>query len=292
MQVRALIFSAFPALCGYVLANSVSCATLTILRSTGRPAVTVYGNTAACLCIMLPLGYALSRVRGLSGLWLGMACCWCALAAGYLAVILQTDWRAQVIVVTLPSRPVSAAAAPVATAADDETPVRERRSDSAASASSVTTVESAGLPCVIDMDCPDTDGEGEADERARRGAAAAGPSATLRRLRGMFRFLSPRAHTAAVSPTSPVTPGGPGGASDGTDEEESQGTGQGSGSGRAGPRRGLLSRALRKLQKPFLKPHADALIPDDAPITVADYGSMQATSPAPTPAPPWTKIDG
>ena len=67
------------------------------MMETTRLQVTVWGNTGACLLIMLPGGWLLAQGHGLAGLWGGMALCWTALALVYLVVILQTDWRAQVI---------------------------------------------------------------------------------------------------------------------------------------------------------------------------------------------------
>lgn len=44
----------------YLVVDSTKCVTLNILRSTGRPQITVYGNLVSCLVIMLPLGWCLS----------------------------------------------------------------------------------------------------------------------------------------------------------------------------------------------------------------------------------------
>lgn len=49
-----------PVMFFYLVVDSTKCVTLNILRSTGRPQITVYGNLVSCLAIMLPLGWFLS----------------------------------------------------------------------------------------------------------------------------------------------------------------------------------------------------------------------------------------
>lgn len=49
-----------PVMFFYTLVDSTKCVTINILRSTGRPQITVWGNLLSCLAIMLPLGWILS----------------------------------------------------------------------------------------------------------------------------------------------------------------------------------------------------------------------------------------
>lgn len=54
------VYRAMPVMFLYVVVDSTKCVTLNILRSTGRPQITVWGNLVACLAIMLPLGWVLA----------------------------------------------------------------------------------------------------------------------------------------------------------------------------------------------------------------------------------------
>lgn len=65
----------------------------------GRPAVTVWGNSLACLIVGAPLAYwfAFQLQAGLLGLWAAMACAWTAATIVYGVVIFgRTDWAAEV----------------------------------------------------------------------------------------------------------------------------------------------------------------------------------------------------
>ena len=55
-----VVYKAMPVLFFYLVVDSTKCITINILRSTGRPNITVLGNTISCLVIMLPLGRILS----------------------------------------------------------------------------------------------------------------------------------------------------------------------------------------------------------------------------------------
>ena len=54
------VYSAMPVMFLYLVVDSTKCVTLNILRSTGRPQITVWGNLVSCLAIMLPLGWVLA----------------------------------------------------------------------------------------------------------------------------------------------------------------------------------------------------------------------------------------
>ena len=49
-----------PVMFFYLVVDSTKCVTLNILRSTGRPQITVWGNSVSCLAVMLPMGWVLS----------------------------------------------------------------------------------------------------------------------------------------------------------------------------------------------------------------------------------------
>lgn len=97
--VKDMVFASMPIMFLYLFVDATKCVTLTILRSTGRPTITVYGNAFACLVIMLPLGWelALRQGQGLVGLWLAMSVAWMVMTVVYLAIVMRTDWRTQII---------------------------------------------------------------------------------------------------------------------------------------------------------------------------------------------------
>ena len=99
-EVMAMTFSCMPIMFIYLFVDSTKCVTLTILRSTGRPTITVVGNTFACLVIMLPLGWwlALRDGQGIIGLWLAMSVAWFVATVLYLVTVYRTDWKTQIIV--------------------------------------------------------------------------------------------------------------------------------------------------------------------------------------------------
>ncbi len=96
-DVRMMVSACLPIMMFYITVDSTKCITLNVLRSTGRPGVTVIGNVVACLCVMLPLGYylALRMGYGLVGLWFAMSMTWVMATFGYLYVVVFTDWQQQ-----------------------------------------------------------------------------------------------------------------------------------------------------------------------------------------------------
>eukprot|EP01035_Chromulina_nebulosa_P023397 gene23397-30322_t len=96
-DIDALVYRTLPIMFLYLVVDSSKCITLNVLRSTGRPFITVLGNIVACIFVMLPLGWLLA-VRyglGLVGLWTAMSIAWLLATVIYLAVILFSDWQKQ-----------------------------------------------------------------------------------------------------------------------------------------------------------------------------------------------------
>jgi Na+-driven multidrug efflux pump len=79
----------------YITADSSKCISLNILRSTGRPGVTVAVNTLVCLFILLPFGWLLGLFLhfGLYGLWGSMSIAWLAATIVYLNIVWKTNWK-------------------------------------------------------------------------------------------------------------------------------------------------------------------------------------------------------
>ncbi len=95
--VQQLVFSALPIMFFYLSVDSTKCIALNVLRSCGRPQVTVVGNSFVCVFVMLPLGYLLA-IRydyGLTGLWFSMSVAWLLATVYYMYVVLNTDWDEQ-----------------------------------------------------------------------------------------------------------------------------------------------------------------------------------------------------
>lgn len=78
----------------YTIVDSTKCITLNVLRSTGRPSVTIAGNSIACICVLLPGGYWLSLHMkfGLVGLWVAMSAAWLLVTVFYYYLIQTADW--------------------------------------------------------------------------------------------------------------------------------------------------------------------------------------------------------
>jgi MATE family multidrug resistance protein len=99
-QVRESVYACMPVMFVYTVVDATKCVCLNILRSTGRPAITVYGNIIVCLFVMLPVGYmaALKLGGGIVGLWLAMSLAWLLATVVYLVVLMKTDWEKQSII--------------------------------------------------------------------------------------------------------------------------------------------------------------------------------------------------
>lgn len=99
MEVIQAVHQFMPILFIYMLVDSIKCVTCNVLRSTGRPAITTYGNLFCCLFILIPVGWylALQKGWGLIGLWGGMSIGWGLAALLYSVVLYQTDWNQQAL---------------------------------------------------------------------------------------------------------------------------------------------------------------------------------------------------
>jgi MATE family multidrug resistance protein len=98
-DVKLLVYRTMPMMALYAVVDSTKCVTLNVLRSTGRPQITVWGNSVSCVCIMLPLGYllAIKFKYGLPGLWFALSTAWFLITVVYTYVVLTSDWRNQII---------------------------------------------------------------------------------------------------------------------------------------------------------------------------------------------------
>jgi hypothetical protein len=97
IDVIDAVYRYMPILFLYMFVDSVKCVTCNVLRSTGRPAITTYGNLFCCFFVLIPIGWylALRRGWGLVGLWGGMSIGWGLAAFIYGVVLYRTDWQHQ-----------------------------------------------------------------------------------------------------------------------------------------------------------------------------------------------------
>ncbi len=95
--VQAEVYAKLPIMFVYVTVDSMKCVSLNVLRSTGRPQVTMIGNILCCVCVMLPLGWywAITLRGGLIGVWGAMTVGWACATLLYLTVLFLTDWEEQ-----------------------------------------------------------------------------------------------------------------------------------------------------------------------------------------------------
>lgn len=99
IEVIRAVHQFMPILFLYMFVDSIKCVTCNVLRSTGRPGITTYGNLFCCLFILIPVGWylALKRNWGLIGLWGGMSIGWGVAALLYSVILYQTDWSQQAL---------------------------------------------------------------------------------------------------------------------------------------------------------------------------------------------------
>jgi MATE family multidrug resistance protein len=97
-DVLRMIYRVMPIIFLYLIIDSMKCITLTILRSTGRPSITAWGNMLSCWFVMLPLAWflGLHLHYDLYGIWGAMSVGWFVSTAMYLYTIMTTDWNYQV----------------------------------------------------------------------------------------------------------------------------------------------------------------------------------------------------
>ena len=97
VEVQLEVYEKLPIMFVYITVDSMKCIALNVLRSTGRPQVTMFGNIFCCIAIMLPLGWywAIVLQYGLWGVWGAMSIGWLCATVVYVTVLMLTDWEAQ-----------------------------------------------------------------------------------------------------------------------------------------------------------------------------------------------------
>lgn len=96
-EVQKEVYAKMPIMFVYITVDSMKCIALNVLRSTGRPHITMVGNIFCCAAIMLPLGWywAITLGYGLMGVWGAMSVGWATATFVYLTVLFCTDWEEQ-----------------------------------------------------------------------------------------------------------------------------------------------------------------------------------------------------
>ena len=96
-EVQREVYEKMPIMFVYITVDSMKCITLNVLRSTGRPHITMMGNIVCCVCIMLPLGWylAITLHFGLFGVWGAMSVGWSVATLVYAVILYHTDWEVQ-----------------------------------------------------------------------------------------------------------------------------------------------------------------------------------------------------
>jgi MATE family multidrug resistance protein len=96
-NVVNLMSSMFPLLWLYGVIDVVKCFGMSLLRGTGRPQITLLGNTVALIAgFSMSLLLGLYVGMGLSGIWIGITFSWTIVGLLYCSIIAVTDWDAQV----------------------------------------------------------------------------------------------------------------------------------------------------------------------------------------------------
>jgi multidrug resistance protein, MATE family len=95
--VISMTASLFPILWCYEIVDCLKCGGVSLLRGTGRPGPTFYGNILA-----LAMGFVLAMVLGLyvgmgmQGIWWGLTASWLVAAIIYTIIMVRTDWEDEV----------------------------------------------------------------------------------------------------------------------------------------------------------------------------------------------------
>lgn len=94
------IYDTAPIFSIYLFVDCPKCITLNVLRSIGRPAVTVFGNIFVMGCIIFPCSYYFGIVLnyGINGIWGSMATAWASAAIVYFIVLYRTDWNSLLLI--------------------------------------------------------------------------------------------------------------------------------------------------------------------------------------------------
>jgi len=96
-EVIGLVKKYMPIMLLYCVVDASKCITLNVLRSTGRPQITVIFNFLSCIVVLLPLGWYLAIYLDfkLYGLWGSMSAAWGLCTIIYLYFIVKTKWENQ-----------------------------------------------------------------------------------------------------------------------------------------------------------------------------------------------------
>ena len=96
-EVIGLVKKYMPIMLLYCVVDASKCITLNVLRSTGRPQITVLFNFVSCVVVLLPLGWFLAIYLDfkLYGLWGSMSAAWGICTFIYLYFIVNTKWEDQ-----------------------------------------------------------------------------------------------------------------------------------------------------------------------------------------------------
>lgn len=98
-EVVKLISSVMYVMWLYGIVDAMKAVGMAVLRGSGRPKVTVYGNILACLMVGYPVALllVLKGHFGLNGLWFGMSTAWLTASITYGIIIGRTNWEQEVL---------------------------------------------------------------------------------------------------------------------------------------------------------------------------------------------------
>ena len=97
IEVIESVVKNMPYLFIYLIIDSMKCVTCNVIRSTGRPVLTTYGNIVCCVFIIIPLGYytSITLQYDLIGIWLSMSVGWFVATVIYSYILYSTNWDEQ-----------------------------------------------------------------------------------------------------------------------------------------------------------------------------------------------------
>ena len=94
--VQSLTAKMFWILWIYGVFDHLKCVGMALLRSTGRPAITLYAVLGGMVVVGYPLAFGLKSVLGLAGVWIGSTAAWVVASSMFVVVLLRTDWDHEV----------------------------------------------------------------------------------------------------------------------------------------------------------------------------------------------------
>ncbi len=94
--VVEMTMSAFYLLWVYGLVDHVKCVGMSLLRSTGRPRITVVAVLVSQTFVGYPLAWFGKDWLGVNGIWAGLTVAWFATATVFAVVLVRTDWQSEV----------------------------------------------------------------------------------------------------------------------------------------------------------------------------------------------------